>query len=386
MNVEQLLFAILGHTVCGQPLKEDIRNDLTPESISYLYVLSQGHDLAHIVGHTLNKLGVLGEDETSQKFKKVPMQAVYRYVQLEHEYESICKALEEAKIPFLPMKGAILRGYYPEPWMRTSCDIDVLVKAEDVKVAIDCLKSKLQYLFKEQYLCEYSMYSPSGVHIEIHSDAEFTESKRPMGRVMANVWNVVFPAEGAAYKMEMPYPLFYYYHIMHMAKHFSAGGCGIRPFLDIWILTRREEFCREECEELLAKGELTAFATQAEKLSEAWFAQGEKDALTKQMGHYILDAGVYGNLENNIAIRHSKKGGKIRYILSRLFLPLERLKLQYPIVGRHKWLLPIFQVVRWVRLFSWPRVKRTVKEIKRNLNISQDKITEMAELMEQFGL
>lgn len=386
MNIEQILFAILGHMVCGQPLNEDVKNALTPEKMSYLYSLSNGHDLAHIVGHALNKLGVLGEDEVSQKLKRVSMQAVYRYVQLEHEYDSICKALEEAEIPFLPMKGAILRGYYPEPWMRTSCDIDVLVKAEDVKVAIDCLKSKLQYWFKEQYLCEYSMYSPSGVHVEIHSDAEFTESIRPAGRVMANVWDLVFPAEGAAYKMEMPYSLFYYYHIMHMAKHFSAGGCGIRPLLDIWILTHRNEFCREDCEMLLAKGGLLTFAREAEKLTNAWFSQGEKDALTEQMSGYILGAGVYGNIENCIAIKHSKKGGKFGYILSRLFLPFSRLKLQFPILNRHKWLFPFCQVARWCRLSSWPRVKRTAREFKRNLEVTPDKVSQMASLIKRLGL
>ena len=31
-----------------------------------------------------------------------------------------CAVLEEAKIPYIPLKGTVLRDYYPEAWMRTS--------------------------------------------------------------------------------------------------------------------------------------------------------------------------------------------------------------------------------------------------------------------------
>ncbi|MBO4954226.1 MAG: nucleotidyltransferase family protein, partial [Clostridia bacterium] len=33
-------------------------------------------------------------------------------------------------IDFMPLKGAVIRQYYPEPWMRTSCDIDIHVKKD----------------------------------------------------------------------------------------------------------------------------------------------------------------------------------------------------------------------------------------------------------------
>ena len=43
------------------------------------------------------QLGALGDDEVSQAFKKAAMQAVYRYVQLNFEYEQACSVLEKAK-------------------------------------------------------------------------------------------------------------------------------------------------------------------------------------------------------------------------------------------------------------------------------------------------
>ena len=38
--------------------------------------------------------------------------------------------IKKVQIPFLPLKGSVIRQYYPEPWMRTSCDIDILVDFE----------------------------------------------------------------------------------------------------------------------------------------------------------------------------------------------------------------------------------------------------------------
>ena len=48
-----------------------------------------------------------------------------------------CNALEKAQIPFVPLKGSVIRKYYPEAWMRTSSDIDVLVHKEDVEKTTD---------------------------------------------------------------------------------------------------------------------------------------------------------------------------------------------------------------------------------------------------------
>lgn len=102
----------------------------------------------------------------------------------------------------------------------------------------------------------------------------------------------------------MPDEYFYFYHIAHMAKHFvGTGGCGIRPFLDIWILNNRINFDREKRANLLSDGELDVFAKQAELLAEIWFGTAEHTEITKQMEEYILRGGVYGTNENRITVQ-----------------------------------------------------------------------------------
>ena len=105
---------------------------VNPEMLPVLLDLADAHDLSHLLGQALSDLGLLGEDETSQKFRSRALQAVYRYGKQKREFERICAVLEEEKIPYIPMKGAVIRKRYPEGWMRSSCDIDVFVKKNDV--------------------------------------------------------------------------------------------------------------------------------------------------------------------------------------------------------------------------------------------------------------
>ena len=85
-----------------------------------LYKLSKAHDLAHLVGDALIKNDLIGNDEIKEKYQKQVMIAIYRYEKINYELNRLRSALNEAQIPFIPLKGSVLRQYYPEPWMRTS--------------------------------------------------------------------------------------------------------------------------------------------------------------------------------------------------------------------------------------------------------------------------
>lgn len=70
---------------------------------------------------------------------------MYRYKTINCELEQIGKTLEKANIPFILLKGSVIRKYYPESWMRTSCDIDILVNELDLNSAIRLLCDSLRY-------------------------------------------------------------------------------------------------------------------------------------------------------------------------------------------------------------------------------------------------
>ena len=166
--------------------------------------------------------------------------------------------------------------------MRTSCDIDVLVREETLSQAIDCLEKQLRYTVGEKSLHDISLFSESGIHLELHfdliEDFIFERDKK----ILENVWELSSVKEGKQYHFEMSDEAFYFYHIAHMAKHFKNGGCGVRPVLDDWILTARTDNERAR-EDLLRKGGLNEFAEKVHSLSDCWLNERPHNALTSEM-------------------------------------------------------------------------------------------------------
>jgi hypothetical protein len=204
--------------------------------------------------------------------------------------------------------------------------------------------------------------------------------------VLNAVWEMAKTHSGYQYWNEMTDAMFYFYHIAHMAKHFENGGCGIRPFLDLWILEHCVEHDQASRDALLAQGGLLTFANVCRKLSAVWFDCAEPDDMTVQTQAYILHGGVYGNLDNRVAVQQNKSGGKFRYALSRIFLPYELLKFHYPILQKHRWLTPIMEVRRWFKLLFKGKIKSSLRELNVNKTMSQEQIDSTAELLEKLGL
>ena len=104
------------------------------------------------------------------------------------------------------------------------------------------------------------------------------------------------------------------------------------------------------------------------------------------MEDYILRGGVYGNNENRIMVHQQRKGGKIKYALSKIFIPCDVIKFQYPILQKHRWLTPFMEVRRWFKLIFCGHAKRSMRELSYNSNISQSQADEMKNFLYEIGL
>lgn len=380
----QILFALLRGAVRGTKLSEEEKGTFSRELMPALWNTAKKHDLDHLLAYGLKKNGLLTKEDADAE--KSLFKAIYRYEQIRYEYTLLCKALEEAQIPFLPLKGSILRGYYPEGWMRTSCDIDVLVSKEKLEEAIAYLTEHLKYEEKERATHDVSLFSPRGIHVELHFD--LVEEGRAMGAigVLQKVWEGASPKEGTVYFHEMSDPFFYFYHIAHMAKHFETGGCGIRPFIDLWILDRLEHADKAARDALLEEGGLKKFADNARALSRVWM-EGEKPTEPLlQLQSYLLHGGVYGSTDNRVALNQTKKGGRFGYLLSRIFIPFARLKRWYPILEKYPWLMPFMQVRRWFMLLRPDVAAMAKRELTTNGSLDKSKADNMKAFLDEIGL
>lgn len=380
----QILFALLRSAICGTKLTEEERNNYSPDLLQDLLKISSKHDVVHLLVFGLKQNELISKENSD--IEKCILKAVYRYERLRYEYENLCSALEKAQIPFLPLKGSVIRKYYPEAWMRTSCDIDVLVHREDLENTISYLVSHQNYVEKERATHDVSMFTQIGIHVEIHFDlVEEGRAKNAIG-VLQSVWENATLHENSEYWFEMTDAYFYFYHVAHMAKHFENGGCGIRPFIDLWILDHMKGIDLSARDVLLSQGGLLKFAHASQTLSEVWFGGKEPDELSLQMQEFLLHGGVYGSTDNRVALQQKKKGGRIGYVLSRLFIPYAKLKRYYPVLEKHRWLMPLMQIRRWFMLLNPDVAKMAKREMTVNGNLAKTKTNEMNAFLEDIGL
>ncbi len=383
-NEMKLFFALLRSAITGKMLTDEEKNIYSEDILPLLIKTAEEHDILNILVSGLRK-NELAESKKNE-LEKAIFKAVYRYRQLIFDYDKLCHALEDAKIPFIPLKGSVIRKYYPEPWMRTSCDIDVLINHNDIEAASSYLVSKLNYIESGRSSHDISFYTPQKIHIELHYDLVEEGRANLANEILNTVWDNVSPCDGYKYRYEMTDEFFYFYHIAHMAKHFEVGGCGIRPYIDLLLLDNIEDASSVSRNEILKRGELLKFANASQKLSGFWFLNGEADEIVFKMQNYIICGGVFGSVSNRVALQQQKKGGRFRYIISRVFIPYSKLSRYYPILEKHKWLMPIMQIRRWFMLLKPDVAARTKKELATNKNLDKSTANEMNKFLSELGL
>ena len=371
----------------GQAIRKDAGKDAIPlerEAWIEMLKLSSAHDMAHLIGYALKDADVQMDENIKKAFVQKADMAIFRYAKIGYELEAMEKALEKACVRFIPLKGSYIRKYYQEPWMRTSGDIDILICKEDVEKVRAVFENELHYSYDFSWNYEHTFVTQTGIEIELHH--VLSDEVAAIDAVLATVWERSAPVEGHSYLYEMSDEMFYFYHIAHMAKHFVKGGCGIRSILDVYVLGHNCTFDREKRYALLEEARLCTFAKAVEALAEVWFGGASHTPLTEKLEGFILSGGNYGTAGNRIAVERVMAGGKRSYILSRIFLPYDRLRLIYPKLEGRKWLLPFYQVKRWFRIFKKGKLKRSLCEVQTNAAITTEDDTNIENLLQNLGL
>lgn len=382
MDKTELLFALIRSEICKEALSESVCGEITPEVLPFLYKASKIHDLAHLVGKSLDRQGLLSADELAQKFRKEEMLAVYRHERIDHEYKLICKALESAEIDYIPLKGAIIKEYYPESWYRTSADIDVLVRDDTIDKAVEVLENVLSYTTDAKEYHDVSMFSKNGVHLELHFSIK--EKMDNIDKVLGKAWDYAAPYSEREYRFTNEFMIFHI--VSHMSYHFITGGCGIRTFIDLWLLKNHTVYDINTLAELLSECGLTKFYDSVSALTEVWLGDGEHTQITKALEKYIMSGGVFGSKKNKTVTAQNLSGGKAKHITKRIILPYDDLKQLYPIIEKHRCLTPFAQVNRWFRVIFKGKLKRSVTELKTNASVTNEEYTSNKELLRELGL
>ncbi len=384
MKVQELFFSLLKSQIAGEKMPE-IEISEVVEKLPKLYNLSKFHDVTPIIANSLEELDIPKENEVFQNFKKQSIVSLMRYENIRHELSKICQIFDKENVPYILLKGSKVRKYYKKPYMRTSCDIDVLVRDEDLDKAVDVLCENLGYTTdRVRSFHNVSLFSKSKVHIELHFN--ILEHIHSMDKVLERVWDYAQKVgdETSEYILTNEYMMFHL--IAHAAYHFKNGGCGVKPFLDIFLVDKNTQYDSEILKKLLKEAHLEEFADKCFDLSEVWFGGKQHTQITLDMENFLLSAGVYGLLENKVASQHAGDKSKLYYTLKRIFMPYDTLKELYEGLEKRPYLYPFYQARRWCRILLGKNTARAFKELSMNTNMPQQKKAAMIKLFDDLDI
>lgn len=384
-QVAEFMTQLLKSEIAEEELCCEKKIALTDKFLIDLLVLSRKHQVAHIVASALFNNGYLEKSAQKGEFLNEIYTAVYAQEKMNEVFEEISSAFQLNEIPYIPLKGLVIRGLYPQPWMRTSCDIDILVKEKDINRAEKVIMSLGGYKKTGESKHDVIFKSENGIVLELHYKLLGNKKSPLYVKELSRVWEMAEPDPVNKFRFNLSDDIFYYYHIMHMAKHFRIGGCGIRPFIDLWLIEKtNRDF--SGAKRMLEKGNIDIFADNAVKLSRVWFSNEKHSGTTAKMQDFIIEAGSFGSHKTRLIANSQRSGGKLKFIFSRVFVPYSYLKRDYPILEKCPILTPWCEICR---LFSFLFGKKKISKDKyiENLNKEANAPTDsMENLFYDLGL
>ena len=377
-NDVRRLIALVKSAITGEKLPSDGDFESHFEKIMRLASL---HEMAHLAACALLSNGFLKDEEHIRLAKKHVYDASYRDTKNSYTQKTATDIFCDNKIPYIALKGAVIKNYYPERWMRSSCDIDILVKKPDFNNAVLLLKNNGFKLDSNLNFHDVSLLYDD-TNLELHFS--ICENIKNIDFVLKKVWD--HTEKKGEYEYAESHDFFVFHHIAHMSYHFLAGGCGIRPFLDFWILKRAGFFDVEAVKKLCEEAKIGAFFDAVTQLTDVWFCGGEDSDITRRMEKYIIMGGAYGYFPNNAAAETIRNGGKIRHLFLLAFPPYSNMRVLYPVLNRAPVVLPFCYFYRLFQKTVGQNSAKAKKKYKIIKEQDSEFIKEITQLMKMLKL
>ncbi|MBR4195457.1 MAG: nucleotidyltransferase family protein [Synergistaceae bacterium] len=322
--------------------------------LDLLFSFASYHMLSAVVAMALERAGC-----KDGRLKNAISFSVRKATFFEAANHSVLKSLNEAGIWYMPLKGAVLKNYYPRFGMREMSDYDILfdvARADDVRRIMKGLGFTVEIfgtgnhdVYYKKPLCNFEM------HRELFSVA-FDER---IYDYYADVKSRLIKDEGDNSGNHFSPEDFYVYMTAHEYKHYSAGGTGLRSLLDMYVFLKHFEgmldfdYISEEIKKL----GISYFEKTNRSLAVNLFGCHELMEDDREMFKYILNSGAYGTLENSVSNKVKRFGGgtmaKMKFMLLRIFPPIYHSYLLYPFLI----------IYRLIKALTW-RWRETLQEVK----------------------
>ena len=352
------VYIYLAH-LCGCALENKTPKKL-PEGLEWkqIYNSAKYHSVANLAFFAIDKLENKPEKTIYLKWKEARDKVVVKLVSLDLERNEILAAFEKEHIPYMNLKGIILKNYYEKPEMRFMADNDILYGKNYQKKVLEIMKSRGYKVKTLKGNHDIYLKEPF-YNYEMHSYLMSSISEHRS--YFEKVWDRAIKDKSNSDGYHMSNEDFYIYMIAHFYKHYNNRGSGIRSLIDIYVFLKKFEsqidwdYIHKELDIL----SLTSFGKDMKNLAQNLLGEQRLSKKQTEDFNYIIESGTYGNTENSVKKKVvSLKNSKYRYMLERLFPNRTFMKLHYKILGKIPILLPACYVLRLFKIINkWKFVK-----------------------------
>ena len=356
---------------------------LNDDEINQIINLAKSHSLETVIYQAFK----INDIKIPAKLEKEYQFLLFKMFTQDAELESLSCAFTNHKIYHLPLKGSVLRKYYPNPILRIMADLDILFHEEDLKQAGMIVK-ELGYEVEHLGGNHDVYYKKPYMNIELHR-ALISSSYELLYNYYIDIWNRL---DTSNYLVRMNKEDFLIYLILHAGKHFATSGAGLRFLMDLhfFFLKEKDIDMRYVMDEL-KKTNFDTFAEIVITISKKLFDDLYHDDFNlnddeRYVLSYLISSGTYGTYDNSAAIGVSKenneniKSNKIKYFFKRVFPSYKTMVSIYPKLKRRKLLLPIYYLMRICRvIFKSKSYKQQLNSIN---NVQEEDLERIKRIKE----
>lgn len=353
-EVKRNMIALLSSALRGE--KAEINCD---EKI--LFGFCQYHKVAALASMALEK--------PDEKWIKAKVEAIRRTAIFDHERSGVLESLEKEKVWYCPLKGIVLKEFYPEYGIREMSDNDILVDKSKMDTVREVMLDNGFEFINAGNINHEVFHKKPVCNFEMHK-ALFNEvSGKGFISYYDHVKDRLIKDDGNEYGYHFSDEDFYIYFIVHNHKHLRRSGSGVRTLVDIYVYLKKKTldmaYVKKQLETLGIAEEERLLRSIAFKIFENGQALSEEES---RLLDYVLSSGVYGNQGNYIlnalnSYREKTRYYRLYYIYRRMFPSEETLKYVFPFFYRHVWARPFLLVYRLTKALI-KRHKGIIRELK----------------------
>lgn len=336
-------------------------------SLSDIVRYAHLHSIDCCVFTALSRLGADKEDPAFKQLSEWNNAEIMRDTYQQHYLSKIAGLFEKNGIDSIILKGGVLKEIYPETYLRQSCDLDILT--EDTEKAADVMKTlgfSVDDYDNDNSHHDVFILKPYLV-VELHR--KFMRREHTWSPQFAHMKERKIPYKNYSHVFQLSVEDSYLFMLAHMAKHVKYSGIGMKAVLDIWLFKKHyaEISVSDELKQIIEASALTEFESSVDKLCKYWFEGAAPDDITKDFSRLMFTSGSYGNAHNvSSENAYETSSGKFAIYLKSFFSPAKSLQHTYPILIKHKWLLPFIWIRRGMRIVF--RDKKAREQFVENTN------------------